>query len=108
MNTDPTHKPDWWTENERLRTEMDLSEYEPPRFEDGTYTHEIVEELEARYGCEIQFRSNVNPEYPEDWEVRIDLESVAPIGRRRDGDGNTVYLTTPEAFRETVVEHVEG
>ena len=101
-------KPDWWSENERLRREMGLSEYEPPRFEDGTPTHEVVSELESRHGCDVQFRSDLNPEYPEDWVIRIDQESVARVARRRDENGNTVYETTPERFRETVAAHVES
>lgn len=99
-------KPDWWSENEELRREMDLAEYEPPRFSDGTYTHEIVDELEETYDCRIQFRSDVNPEYPEDWEIRIDHESAARISRHRDKSGNTVYETSPEQFRETVIDHL--
>ena len=101
-------RPEWWIENQELRREMDLADYDPPRFSDGTYTHEVVEELEERYGCDIQFRSDLNPEYPEDWEIRVDLKSVARIGRHRTEDGNTVYETTPEAFRDAVEAHLDG
>lgn len=104
---DSDDRPAWWLANEALRREMDLADYEPPRFADGTYTHEVVEPLERQYGCRIQFRSDLNPAYPEDWAVLVDRESVAPVGRHRDQNGNTVYETTPEAFRRTVLEYVE-
>jgi hypothetical protein len=108
MSEDPNNsKPEWWSVNEELRDEMDLNEYEPPRFADDTYTHEIVNPLEAEYDCTIQFRSDVNPEYPEDWEVRVDHESVARVPRYRDESGNTVYRTSPEEFRGVLVEYLE-
>jgi hypothetical protein len=100
-------KPDWWSVNEALREEMGLHEYDPPRFADGTYTHEVVDPLEAEYDCTIQFRSDVNPEYPEDWQVRVDHEPVTRIARHRNADGNTVYDLTAEEFRESVLECLE-
>jgi hypothetical protein len=101
-------KPEWWSVNEALREEMGLHEYDPPRFADGTYTHEVVDPLEAEYDCTIQFRSDVNPEYPEDWQVRVDREPVARIARHRNADGNTVYDLTAEEFRERVLEYLDG
>lgn len=78
---------------------MDLPEYEPPRFRDGTYTHEVVEPLEAANDCRIQF-IGVNTHYPDDWEVRVDGEPVFGIGRHRDEHGNTVYEMSAGAFKE--------
>ena len=95
--TDPD-RPAWWRENERLRAEMDLPEYEPPRFQDGTYTYEVTEPLEAAHACRIQF-IGLNTNYPEDWEVRVDGDPVLGIGRHRDEHGNTVYEMTADAFR---------
>ena len=95
-------RPDWWRENERLRAEMDLPEYEPPRFADGTYTHEITEPIETAHACRIQF-IGLNTHYPDDWEVRVDGEPVMGIGRHRDEHGNTVYELPAKAFRETVI-----
>lgn len=105
MAGDSEDKPSWWTENETLKREMELPTYEPPRFEDGTFTHEVVEPLEAEYDCVIQFRSDLNPAYPEDWELRIDYEPVTRIARHRDENGNTVYEITPSAFRRIVERH---
>lgn len=101
-------KPDWWLENENLRRDMDLAEYEPPRFESGEYVHNIVAELESEYGCEIQFRSSINPDYPNDWVVQLDQTTVVNVSRHRNEDGNTVYELTAAAFRDLVKSSVEG
>ena len=92
---------DWWRENDRLREELGLSEYRPPRFADSTYTHEITDEIEAIYDCRIQF-IGINTRYPEDWEIRINGEVAFDIGRYRDDQGNTVYEISAEEFRERV------
>lgn len=107
-DTPAEDKPAWWEENERLREEMELAAYEPPRFADGTHTHDVVDELESRHGCSIMFRSAVNPDYPEDWEVRVDGRSVARIGRHRDQNGNTVYERDPEAFVRTIEQAIDS
>lgn len=93
-------KPDWWRRNERLRTEMDLPPYEPSRFQDGTYTHEVVEPLEERHGCTIRFVGFEG--YPDDWEVRADGETLFTVGRHRDDSGNTVYETSAAEFERRV------
>jgi hypothetical protein len=107
MGNSRDSKPDWWDKNEALREEMGLAEYEPPRFTDGSYTHETVTELESTYGFQIQFRSDVNPLYPEDWEVLIDGEPIERIGRYRDENGNTIYDVTPDEFRAMVEPRLE-
>lgn len=99
-------RPDWWRENERLRVEMELPEYEPPRFADGTYTHEVTEPLAARHGCRIQF-IGVNTHYPDDWEVRIDGEPAFGIGRHRDEHGNTVYELPADTFTDRIASAIE-
>lgn len=95
-------KPDWWVENENLRRDMGLAEYDPPRFESGEYVHEVVAELESEYGCEIQFRSSVNPDYPEDWVVRLDQTTLVNVSRHRNEDGNTVYELAASTFQDMV------
>ena len=99
-------RPDWWRENERLRAEMDLPEYRPPRFADGTYTHRVTGPLSDEHGCRIQF-VGVNTRYPEDWAVRIDGEPAFGIGRHRDEQGNTVYELSADAFREAVEDALD-
>ncbi|MGM0590048.1 MAG: hypothetical protein ACQETI_00220 [Halobacteriota archaeon] len=100
-------KPDWWRENERLRRRLGLPAYEPAQFLDGTYTHVVVRKLEETHDCEIQFRSSVNPAYPDDWSVRIDRQTVGHIGRSRDDKGNTTYELTSDEFRAMVGSYVE-
>lgn len=90
-------KPDWWIANERVKAELDLPAYEPPRFADGTYTHEVVPGLAAEYDCTIRF-VGVDPRYPEDWEVRVGGEPILEVGRRRDANGNTVYQLSAGEF----------
>jgi hypothetical protein len=96
-----SQKPDWWLQSERIKQRLDLPPYEPPRFSDGTYKHQIVEQLEKKHNCEIRFIGN-NTEYPDDWEVWINNETVFKISRRRDHNGNTVYLMTPDRFRQKI------
>lgn len=99
-------RPDWWAENEAIRESLDLPRYEPPRFADGTYTHEVVPALEREHGCSIRLLG-VNTTYPEDWELRVDGERVRSVERRRDTNGNTVYGLTAAAFRAAVRDAVE-
>lgn len=90
-------KPDWWRRNARLREEMELPRYDPPRFRDGVYTHSVVPELEQRYGCSIRF-VGINTAYLDAWEVRVDGTTAFTVERRRDENGNTVYLLDAEEF----------
>jgi len=100
-----TDRPDWWRENERLREDLDLPAYEPPRFADGTHTHEVTDRLERAAGCRIRF-VGYNARYPDDWEVRIDGDPAFAVGRHRDDRGNTVYELSAAAFRAAVREHL--
>jgi len=99
-------KPDWWLANERDREAMDLPAYEPSRFADGVYTHEVVAELEARHDCEIRFFGR-NVDWGDDWDVLIDRTPAFEVERTRDDDGNTVYRLSSAAFRERVERAVE-
>ncbi|MFB6129869.1 MAG: hypothetical protein ABEJ28_03500 [Salinigranum sp.] len=93
--------PSWWAANRRDKEGLGLPPYEPPRFEDGTYTHEVVEPLEAEHDCSILF-IGVHVRYEDDWQVRVDGEPAFPIGRSRDENGNTVYHTSAGEFRAAV------
>lgn len=98
---DSTNLPNWWIRNQRLRNEMGLPEYQPPRFCDGTYTHEIVPKLEDDFGITLCFRG-FDTRYPGDFTVIADGEPLFDIGRKRDNAGNTVYEITSEEFHERV------
>jgi hypothetical protein len=92
-----TKKPVWWSECEQLKESLGIPDYEPPRFEDGTYTYNIMLELEDRYNCTIQFRG-INTEYLDAWEVYVEGEPVISIGRHRDKKGNTVFEMSADNF----------
>jgi len=100
-------RPEWWETNEAIRDRLDLPAYEPPCLADGTYTHEVVPELEAICDCTIQF-IGVNTTFPEDWELRVDGRTVRSVERRRDANGNTVYGLTTTELRDAVRDSSAG
>ena len=89
-------RPEWWQKNARLRAEMELPRYEPPRFDDGVFTHEVIAQLEDEHDCDIMFRST-NPRHPCEWEIRVDGACVGTTSRRRTIRGNTIYQLSSEA-----------
>lgn len=99
-------KPDWWEENKKLRKQLDLPFYEPPRFSDGKYTHELLSELEDIYRCEIQLMG-IDTRYPDDWTVRVDGEEMFDLPRHRDDNGNTVYELSSQEFRDKFTDHTK-
>lgn len=101
-----SERPEWWEKNQRLREEMELPDYEPPRFEDGVYTHEVITRIEGEYDCDIAFRAPC-PHHPCEWEVRVDGECVGTTARRRTDRGNTVYRLSSRRFRDLVESAVE-
>jgi hypothetical protein len=98
-DADDPAKPEWWRKNERLREQMNLPPYEPPRFEDGTPTFRVTDELEAEYDCTIRFMGK-NTSYPDSFLVTVDGTPVMRVGRHRDDNANTVYEMSAAAFRE--------
>lgn len=98
--------PEWWVKNRALRDESDLPPYQPPRFQDGVYTFEVIPALEDEYDCSILL-AGFNTRYPEDWRVEVDGEPLMEIGRRRDENGNTVYELSSSEFRKKFEKHWE-
>tara|TARA_B110000263_G_C15023019_1_gene380422 strand:- start:189 stop:530 length:342 start_codon:yes stop_codon:yes gene_type:complete len=98
--------PDWWVENRIIKFEMDLPEYDPPRFKDGTYTHTLVLQLERELKCKILF-IGIDAKYMDDWEIRIDDISVCGIEKHRTQEGNTVYEIGSERFNKVIREEME-
>lgn len=96
MNSDDT-KPTWWLENKRLREDMGLPEYEPSRFCDGEYTHEILNRLERKHDIDILLMGK-DTRYGDDWEITVDGETVGYINRHRDEHSNTVYEQSSAEF----------
>lgn len=100
-STDDEALPPWAARNASLRADMGLPAFEPPRFEEGTPTHEVNADLEREYDCTVRF-VGVDARYGDDWEVRIDGCPAFRIGRHRRESGNIVYQTTAETFRRRV------
>lgn len=97
-------RPEWWDGNEEIRETLGIAgvgPYEPPRFADGTYTYEVVPELEAAHGCSIRILS-MNPDRDGGWEIRIDGQRVGSTERRRNENGNSIYSIESERFVEVV------
>jgi hypothetical protein len=104
--SDSAECPEWWAANQRLREQMELPEYRPPRFLNEVYTHEIVPELQDRFDVELRF-VGYRSRYPDDFSVEADGHTLFEIGRRRDGNGNTIYKLTSDEFRERVEDSLE-
>lgn len=104
--TDDRSLPTWAERNASLRAEMGLPAYEPPQFQDGTPTHEVLDALEHEYDCTIRF-VGVDARYGDDWEVHIDGEPTFRIGRRRTEMGNIIYQMSAGAFRRRVVNSLD-
>lgn len=106
-NVDVTELPEWWRKTKREFEAYGLRPYRPPRFEDGTPKYEIVERLERELDVEISFTS-IESAYADAWEVRIDGEIEAHVGRFRSPGGYTVYEIGSDEFVESIESAVRG
>ena len=93
--------PEWWRRNVEEFEAHDLRPYRPPRFADDEITTERIEALEADLGVPIRFRA-VNPRVGDDWELVVDDEAVAAVGRTREGEGFSRYAITAAEFERLV------
>ena len=105
MVVESKNLPDWWIENQSIKLGMNLPAYDPPRFEDGTYTHTIVPVLEEELECEILF-IGIDVRYLDDWEIRIDDTPVCEIKKYRTQEGNTIYGIDSEKFDVMIREEI--
>ena len=100
-------KPAWWRANLRDRAALELPAYEPARFADGTYVHEVVGSLEAELGCELRLLGR-NVTWGDAWAVRVDGEPAFTVTRTRDDAGNTHYQLDAATFERRVRAAVRG
>ncbi|MBV0903530.1 hypothetical protein [Haloarcula salina] len=105
VTDDPDDAPPWWDENVDIREELDLPGYDAPKFQDGTYVHTVVERLESRLDCQIQF-IDPSPKKASRWEIRVDGDPVETVHRTRDVDANTVFGITEAEFERVVESNV--
>lgn len=104
---DLSQLPDWWRRAVEEFREYGLKPYHPPTFEDGTYKHRVVDELEERLGVDVDF-VGTGVSVSDAWTVRVDNSSVGTIERHRDSGGYSVYEMESDEFREWILGHVEG
>lgn len=96
MEDDGRDRPDWWRRNERLRAALGLPAYEPPRFDDGTYVHEVLPPIEESFDCVLRLEKNTARS--DDWELTVDGEPSMPVERYKDEAGNVVIETSSAEF----------
>lgn len=99
--------PRWWQRAADEHDRYGLRPYRPPRFEDGTLTPPLVEDLEAEYEVDIKF-VGLNASYGDAWSVYIDGEAAFDIDRHRDPDGYTVFEETSQAFVQSIRKNIDG
>lgn len=97
--------PAWWRRNVEEFRRFGLRPYRPPRFLDGEFTTEVIDDLEAELGVEVRLRTT-DPSVDHDWEVWVGDECVSPIEKRREGAAYSEYYMESSAFVELVRSHV--
>lgn len=97
---------DWWLENQQIRDELELPEYDAPKFSDEYYTHTVVDKLEGKYECDIRL-IGFNTRYGDNWEIRVDGDTIGLIGRYRNNKGNTIYNMTSSRFCQLVSNSID-
>lgn len=95
--------PDWWRRNVEEFRDHGMRPYRPPRFADDELTPPVIDALEAELDVAVQLRA-VNPQVGADWELLVDGEPVAAVGRRREGEGYTRYDVASAEFERLVRE----
>lgn len=104
-DVDVSELPEWWQRTIEEFREYGLRPYRPPRFEDGTLKHEVVEDLKETHDIDIMF-VGVDVRYGDDWTVRIDGTPVGEIGHRRSPEGYTVFGMTSDEFVDFVTDRI--
>lgn len=100
-DVDPDGLPAWWRTAVEEFDAHDLRPYRPPRFADGTFVHELRDDLERDLDVAIGFGAT-GSDYRERWTVRIDGDPAFEIPRFRAAEGYTVYDVDPETFADRV------
>lgn len=101
----PNEYPTGWFEQARFRERYDLPPFQPPRFKEGTWVHDVVTELSSELDVKVEF---VRPKDKRgDWYVEVNGELAFRVNRYRDDAANTVVRTTPEEFATKVRESID-
>lgn len=99
--------PLWWRRAVKEFRSHGLRPYHPPVFEDGTYKHCVVDNLEERIGCRIDFIGTEVPNSDE-WLVRINNNPIGAVGHHRDPSGYSIYEIDSEEFRRWILDYVQS
>lgn len=100
-DVDVSRLPAWWRRAIETFRAHDLRPYRPPRFEDGTLKHEVVDRLEVELGVEVRLAC-FNARHGDDWDVFVDGERVGAVGHRRSPDGYSVFEVAGDEFERLV------
>lgn len=93
--------PSWWTEvNEEFIEHYDRP-FQPPRFSDGPYLHQIIAEIEEKYNIEISFIT-YDPEPNDDWEVIVNGSRIGKVPRHRERTGYSTIEITSKEFADVI------
>jgi len=99
--------PEWWQRSIREFEAFGLRPYRPPRFADGALKHEVVADLEAEFGVEVDVRG-VDVTHGDDWTVHVDGDPIGSIGHHRAPEGYSVFEVDSDAFEAMVRAAVAG
>lgn len=99
--------PEWWRDNIKEFRAFGLRPYRPPRFVDDSIVPEVVDSIEDEEGIKVQICS-INPQEADDWEVRVNGETVITIEHWRSDDGYSVYDITADEFRSDIKEKLDS
>jgi len=94
--------PEWLLEMHEKFEDSSIPPYQPPRFQDGVPEQAVIDQLEAELGIVIRV-VGVDTLEEEDWEIRVDGDTVGQIGRRRSSDGFTVLEISSAEFVEEIL-----
>jgi hypothetical protein len=97
--------PSWWRSNIREFEANGLRTYLPSLFADGAIVQLIIERLAAEYKVDIRL-VGAGVRYGDNWDLRVDGETVASLERRRDRAGYTVFEISSDEIKEMVEEIV--
>ena len=98
--------PQWWQQNIELFERYGLRPYRPPQFLDGVNAQVVIDQLEQECGVEIRLQIK-NPTLNQDWQLLVDGEEIAMIGRRRDGEGFSRYEIHSGEFETLIKAAIE-
>ena len=106
-DVDISSLPDWWQEAIVEFEDHGLPPYRPPRFEDGTLKHEVVDKLETEFAVTIDFMG-INTHPGDEWLVRIDGDPIGRIEHGRAAARFSVFGMTAEEFETWLRSKLEG